>query len=96
MVDLDDKFTYSKTVTVTTANINQPLVIYSNPFSDEIRLKINVSNPQNLVITVTDMLGETYLSQSYQAQSGDNFVNLQPPIGSSGTIFCELRERELR
>ncbi len=95
MVDLDDKFTYSKAISVTTANINQPLVIYSNPFSDEIRLKINVSRPQNLILTVTNMLGETYLSQSYQAQSGDNFVNLQPPIGKQRNVYSANRGRQL-
>ena len=36
------------------------------------------------------MLGETYLSQSYQAQSGDNFVNLLPPIGSSGMYILRI------
>jgi hypothetical protein len=91
MVDLDGKFTYSKTISVTTDNSNIPLVIYSNPFSDQIRLKINVSRPQNLILTVTDMLGKTYIAQSYQAQNGDNFVNLQPSIGSSGMYILRIQ-----
>jgi hypothetical protein len=37
MVDLDGKFVYSKTISVTTDNSSLPLVIYSNPFSDQIR-----------------------------------------------------------
>ncbi len=90
MVDLDGKFTYSKAIPVTTDNSSQALVIYSNPFSDQIRLKINVSGPQNLILTVTDMLGKTYINQSYQAQSGDNFVNLQPSIASSGMYILRI------
>jgi hypothetical protein len=91
MVDLDGKFIYSKAISVTTDNSSLPLVIYSNPFSDQIRLKINVSRPQNLILTVTDMLGKTYISQSYQAQNGDNFVNLQPSIGSSGMYILRIQ-----
>jgi Secretion system C-terminal sorting domain len=91
MVDLDGKFTYSKAISVTTDNSSIPLVIYSNPFSDQIRLKINVSGPQNLILTVTDMMGKTYISQSYQAQNGDNFVNLQPSIGSSGMYILRIQ-----
>ncbi len=91
MVDLDGKFTYSKTIPVTTDQTNTALVIYSNPFSDQIRLKINVSRPQNLLMTVTDMLGKTYVTQSYQAQSGDNFVNLQPSVSSSGMYILRIQ-----
>jgi hypothetical protein len=91
MVDLDAKFTYSKTVSVTADNNSVPLVIYNNPFTDQIRLKINVSRLQNLVLTVSDMLGRTYISQSYQAQPGDNFVNLQPNTGGSSMYILRIQ-----
>jgi hypothetical protein len=90
MVDLDGKYTYSKTITVTSDNSGVPLVIYSNPFTDQIRLKVNVSRSQNLILSVSDLLGKTYISQSYQAQSGDNFVNLQPAIGSTGMYILHI------
>jgi hypothetical protein len=90
MVDLDGKFKYSKTVSVSTGKNNQALVVYSNPFSDQIRLKVNVSRAQNLTMTVSDMLGRTYLSQSYHAQSGDNFVNLQPAAAGSGMYVLRI------
>lgn len=91
MVDLDGKFKYSPTVTVTTDQNSLPLVIYSNPFYDQIRLKINVSRPQNLMMTVSDMQGKTYITQSYQAQSGDNFVNIQPSLTSSGMYILRIQ-----
>jgi Domain of unknown function (DUF4082)/Secretion system C-terminal sorting domain len=91
MVDLDGKFKYSPTVTVTTDKNSPPLVIYSNPFYDQIRLKINVSRPQNLMMTVSDMQGKTYITQSYQAQSGDNFVNIQPSVTSSGMYILRIQ-----
>jgi hypothetical protein len=91
MVDLDAKFTHSKTVSVTADKNSVPLVIYNNPFTDQIRLKVNVSRLQNLVLTVSDMLGRTYISQSYQAQAGDNFVNLQPNAGGSGMYILRIQ-----
>ncbi|HSZ34156.1 MAG TPA: DUF4082 domain-containing protein [Puia sp.] len=91
MVDLDGKFKYSPTVAVTTDNNTLPLVIYSNPFFDQIRLKINLSRPQNLMMTVSDMQGKTYITQSYQAQSGDNFVNIQPSVTASGMYILKIQ-----
>jgi hypothetical protein len=91
MVDLDGKFVYSKTVTVSTDNSGVPLVIYNNPFTDMIRLKVNVSRAQNLTMTVSDMMGRTYIRQSVQAQAGDNLVNLQPAvIGGSGMYVLRI------
>ena len=91
MVDLDGKFVYSKTVSVSADKNNVPLVIYNNPFTDLIRIKVNVSRAQNLTMTVSDMLGKTYLRQSLQAQAGDNLVNLQPAvIGGSGMYILRI------
>jgi hypothetical protein len=87
MVDRDGKYKYSIAVSVTSATNSQPLVVYNNPFSDQIRLKVNVTRPQNLVMTVSDMLGRTYINQSYQAQLGDNFVNLQPNVVGGGGMY---------
>jgi hypothetical protein len=91
MVDLDGKFVYSKTVSVSADKNSVPLVIYNNPFTDLIRLKVNVSRAQNLTMTVSDMLGKTYIRQSIQAQAGDNLVNLQPAvIGGSGMYILRI------
>jgi hypothetical protein len=90
MVDLDGKYKYSNTVTVTSSENDQPLVIYSNPFSDQIRMKVNVTRAQNLVMTVSDMVGKTIISQNYHAQAGDNYVNLQPAGVSSGMYVLHI------
>jgi hypothetical protein len=90
MVDLDGKYVFSKTVSITSSSNDQALVIYSNPFSDQIRMKINVSRSQNLIMTVSDMVGKTLVAQSYNAQAGDNFVNLQPKGVSSGMYVLHI------
>jgi Domain of unknown function (DUF4082) len=91
LVDLDGKFVYSKTVSVTADKNTVPLVIYNNPFNDLIRLKVNVSRAQNLNMTVSDMMGKVYIQKSVQAQSGDNLINLQPEvIGGSGMYILRI------
>jgi Secretion system C-terminal sorting domain len=90
MVDLDGKYVYSRTVSVTTLTDSRPLVVYSNPFSDMIRLKVNVSRAQDLTMTVSDMLGKTYVKQVYHAQSGDNLVNLTSSITSQGMYILRI------
>jgi hypothetical protein len=87
MIDRDGKFKYSKVVAVTSDKDSRPLVIYSNPFSDQIRLKVNVSRAQNLSLTVSDIIGKTYLKQSYNAQAGDNLINLVPPAGTARGMY---------
>ncbi len=90
MVDLDAKFKYSKTVSVTVENDSRPLVVYNNPFSDMIRLKVNVTRSQTLVITVTDMLGKVYINQNYHAQTGDNLINLPSSISDHGVYVMHI------
>jgi len=91
MVDLDGKFKYSQVVAVTSEKDGRTLVIYSNPFSDQIRMKVNVSKAQNLSLTVTDIIGKTYLKQSYNAQAGDNLINLVPAGAARGMYILHIQ-----
>ena len=88
MVDLDGKYVYSKTVSVSADKNNVPLVIYNNPFTDLIRIKVNVSRAQNLTMTVSDMLGKTYIKQVTTGAGGEN--NLSEPQAS-----CDRRKRNV-
>jgi hypothetical protein len=91
MIDLDGKFKYSQTVAVTGNPDSRPLVIYSNPFTDQIRLKVNVDKAQQLTLTVSDIIGKTYIRQSYNAQAGDNLINLVPAGASGGLYVLHIR-----
>jgi len=90
MVDLDGKFEYSKIITVSEGTKGESLVIYNNPYTDMIRLNINTNTPDNLSLTVTDVLGKIYLTQSVRAQSGDNFVNINPG-GAPGMYILRIQ-----
>jgi hypothetical protein len=55
-----------------------------------IRVKVNVNRTQTLVMTVTDMLGKTYINQNYHAETGDNLVNLPSSITSHGVYVLHI------
>jgi hypothetical protein len=90
MIDLDGKFQYSKVVSVSSDKNSLPLVVYSNPFTDQIRVKVNVSRAENLSLIVSDITGRTYLKQSYNAQAGDNLINLVPAGAASGMYILHI------
>jgi hypothetical protein len=46
------------------------------------------------MVTVTDMLGKVYLTQSVKARSGDNFINLNP-VGAAGLYILHVQGRGL-
>lgn len=91
MVDLDGKYKYSKIATLSDIE-GESLVIYNNPFTDMIRLKINTNSTDDLSITVSDVLGKVYLTQFVKARSGDNFVNINPG-GAAGMYILHIQGR---
>ena len=91
MVDLDGKFKYTKVISVSSGDKTESLVVYNNPFTDQIRVKVNIKAADNLVLTVTDMLGRSYISKSYNAQAGDNFINLNPTGALPGTYILRIQ-----
>ena len=87
IVDLDGKFNYSKVLTVSTDLAGNSVLVFSNPFTDQVRLQINTTNSQQINLSLTDMLGRSVLKQLYSAQAGSNFVNLQPGAGASPGVY---------
>ncbi|MDP4214198.1 MAG: T9SS type A sorting domain-containing protein, partial [Bacteroidota bacterium] len=46
---------------------------------------------QNLTLTVSDIIGKTYLKQSYNAQAGDNLINLVPNGAAGGMYVLHIQ-----
>ncbi len=90
MIDLDGKFKYSSVAVVNGGAENASLVIYRNPFIDQIRVKVNVHTAQTLTITVSDMLGKNYINQTYHAEAGDNLINLVPRNAATGMYVLKI------
>jgi hypothetical protein len=86
MVDLDGEYKYSNVVVVTGTTDESDLEILGNPFTDQVKIKINQSKESNVTLTLIDMSGRIYKRQSYDALAGENFLGLYPtssiPAGS--------------
>jgi hypothetical protein len=87
MVDMDGKYQLSKVVSINVNSTPVALVVYSNPFIDDIRLKINTSIRDNLALVLTDMQGKIMLQQNLKTQAGDNMVTLHPGNGAAQGIY---------
>jgi hypothetical protein len=90
MVDLDGKYQYSKVISVSLNEKSVPLVIYNNPFTDEIRLKVNTSISDNLSLVLSDATGKILLRQNLSTQAGDNLVNLAPAGVARGMYILTI------
>ncbi len=95
MVDLDGKFKYSKVASVSLNGKSAAFVVFSNPFHDMIRIKVNLPAADKLDLKLTDMLGRTYSAQSYMGQPGDNFINITPFTAPSGLYILNVNGKSI-
>ncbi len=91
MVDLDAKYQFSSIAHVSLTGNSVPLVIYNNPFVDEINVKVNVSMADNLSLVLTDMTGRTVLRQNYNAIPGDNLITIVPASATAGVYILSIK-----
>jgi hypothetical protein len=87
IVDLDGKYVYSKVLTVSSDAIGNSLLVFSNPFKDEVRLQINLTSAEQISLSLTDILGRSIVKMEYSAQTGSNFINLQPGNGAMPGVY---------
>ena len=91
MIDLDGKYVYSNVVSVSSDGPTQALVVYSNPFTDQVRVKVNIAQADDLLLTITDMTGKVYFRQRFNAAKGDNLINMVPNSAASGVYVLHIR-----
>ena len=86
MVDRDAKFEYSKVAKVVMSETANALVVYNNPFHDQVSIKVNLSAGQMLDLKLTDISGRVMNQQTVQGQPGDNFINI-PAVSTSNGLY---------
>lgn len=68
--------------------------IYPNPANDYSLIRVNIAEPQELTITVSDISGKVVVSNNYGIQSGDNVYTLNTESLGSGVYFVNIRTNE--
>jgi hypothetical protein len=91
MVDRDAKFEYSKVAKVVMDEVTNSLVVYNNPFHDQVSVKVNISMGQKLDFKLTDVSGRVMNQQTVQGQPGDNFVNIPTTSNARGLYILTIK-----
>ena len=92
LVDLDNSFKYSKVLQIRPTVAGKSIEVFSNPFHDQIGLRIAAIVSDRLVLSLMDATGRICLKQSVNAQPGNNFVNLYPSAGmAAGVYFLHIQ-----
>ncbi|HEY9362842.1 MAG TPA: T9SS type A sorting domain-containing protein, partial [Chitinophagaceae bacterium] len=62
LVDVDGRFTYSKTISLNLSN-NLDVVLFPNPVNDKLNIKINNKGLQLITVEITDLQGRKMTSE---------------------------------
>jgi hypothetical protein len=74
LADSNGVYTYSRIVTIHLKESNNTLIMFPNPFTDYISLKVNSPTKSKLRITIYDGSGRALKCQLNNLHPGDNYI----------------------
>ncbi|MDQ6757593.1 MAG: T9SS type A sorting domain-containing protein [Bacteroidota bacterium] len=78
VIDKDGNYTYSKAITISVENKGISLMlVYPNPFSKKVQVRINGDYPEQVTIRIVDNAGAVVRTQLAQVQQGENNIGLK-------------------
>jgi hypothetical protein len=88
MIDKDGNYTYSKMITVT-ADIKgiSVSVVYPNPFSKRVQVRVECINPELITIRVLDNSGTVVRTQLEHVTKGENNIVIQNVAELPGGVY---------
>lgn len=88
IVDNNGNYTYSKTIMV---NVDikgiSVMVVYPNPFSKRVQIRINADKAEKVVINIINSNGILMSTQSAQTQMGDNNITINKVDALPGGVY---------
>lgn len=88
MVDSDGNYTYSKVITVSVDVKGISVsVVYPNPFSKRVQVRINCYNPEQITIRVIDNAGQVVRTQLENVQRGENNIVIKNVAELPGGVY---------
>lgn len=77
IIDKDGNFTYSQAITISVEVKGISVtVVYPNPFSRRVHVKINCDNPEQISINVINNAGTVVRTQAASVAKGDNNITI--------------------
>ncbi len=100
IVDKDGNYSYSKAITISVeAKGISLMVVYPNPFSKRVQVKIDCDNDEPGIIHVIDNSGNIVRTQTANLQKGNNKININNVDGlPNGFYYLEVitKDRKMR
>ncbi len=88
MIDNDGNYTYSKVITVSVDVKGITVsVVYPNPFSKRVQVKLDCQKPEQITIRVLDNAGVVVKSQIANLQKGENNIVIQNVAELPGGVY---------
>jgi hypothetical protein len=96
MVDRDGKYVYSKIISISSDAKIASVVVFNNPFTDQVRLMVNAADADNMRFTMTDLIGRVCLQKYHAIQKGSNLIDLQSSNAlSAGIYFLNIKSNTI-
>ncbi len=90
VLDNDNSFKYSRKESIKLNNKSETVGIYPNPFSDNLFIKINLSQTQNTSIKITDVLGREVYNYQNSLQNISLELNKELSDLAKGAYFVHI------
>jgi hypothetical protein len=80
-LDVDGKSTYSKIVVLRlSGSVVKDFTVYPNPFTNNLKLELNTEKETEVIIRISDALGQPVINRSILLQRGSNVIVLSSEI----------------
>jgi hypothetical protein len=91
MVDIDNKFSYSRVVAVTsTSGIKDLLQLFPNPVTDVLQLQLQSDKKETATLSITTIAGQVILQRELQLAEGSNAFSIPVKSFQSGHYYVTI------
>lgn len=87
MVDIDGRFTYSKTVQVNVTQASAAIIAFPNPVVNPLQLKIRASKTENVLFYLHSADGKLAATKLVRVIKGENIINWDIQSVAAGKYF---------
>lgn len=92
-MDLDGSFTYSDIIELKRSITHDNVNVYPNPFTDEVSLKLDLIDDQEITIEIVDITGKLIYQDHKNAQTGTNNFALNLANHQAGVYIITVKTK---
>ena len=94
----NDDYIHNDTLAIKIENtdIDEPLVVFPNPFTDELNIVINTDTSGIARIRMLDLTGRTLIDEEHKIEWGENLINISGQVLNSAVYFIKIESPGIR